>query len=110
MSKDKLWVLGHRIRPIETDGSYGMVEIISPPHVPGPPPHFHKSEREFFLIIKGTLNVMRDETAQWGQLIRTPKQIEDFVANEGAVANRATLGGTHSASNTVTEDQPNVAG
>jgi quercetin dioxygenase-like cupin family protein len=66
MSKDTLWVLGHRIRPIETDGSYGMVEIVSPPHVPGPPPHFHKSEREFFLIIKGTLNVMRD--GDWQQV------------------------------------------
>ena len=51
------WVLGHRIRPLETDASYGMVEITSPPHVPGPPPHFHKSEKEFFLVIDGTLDV-----------------------------------------------------
>lgn len=27
----------------------------------------------------GTLTVMRDETAQWGQLIRTPEQLEKFV-------------------------------
>jgi quercetin dioxygenase-like cupin family protein len=53
-----LWVLGHKIRLIHTDESYGMVEITSPPHVPGPPPHFHKSENEFFLIIQGTLDVM----------------------------------------------------
>jgi quercetin dioxygenase-like cupin family protein len=66
MSKDTLWVLGHRIRPVETDGSYGMVEIVSPPHVPGPPPHFHKTESEFFLIIKGALNVMRD--GDWQQV------------------------------------------
>jgi quercetin dioxygenase-like cupin family protein len=64
MSNDMLWVLGHRIRPIETDDSYGMVEITSPPHVPGPPPHYHKAEREFFLIIKGTLNVMSNGTWQ----------------------------------------------
>jgi quercetin dioxygenase-like cupin family protein len=64
--KDTLWVLGHRIRPVDTDGSYGMVEIVSPPHVPGPPPHFHKTESEFFLIIKGTLNVMRD--GDWQQV------------------------------------------
>ena len=38
-----LWVLGHKIRLLDTDESYGMVEITSPPHVPGPPPHFHKS-------------------------------------------------------------------
>jgi quercetin dioxygenase-like cupin family protein len=54
------WVLGHKIRPIDTDDSYGMVEITSPPHVPGPPPHYHKSDNEFFLIIKGTLDVMSD--------------------------------------------------
>ncbi len=37
-----------------------MVEIVSPPHVPGPPPHFHKNEREFFPVIDGTLDVMVD--------------------------------------------------
>ena len=35
-----------------------MVEITSPPHVPGPPPHFHKSENEFFLVVDGTLDIM----------------------------------------------------
>jgi quercetin dioxygenase-like cupin family protein len=60
MDEQTLWVLGHRIRPLSTDSSYGMVEITSPPRVPGPPPHFHKSEREFFFIIKGTLDVMQD--------------------------------------------------
>ncbi|MFZ5791943.1 MAG: cupin domain-containing protein [Pseudomonadota bacterium] len=59
----RLWVLGHRIRPIDTDDSYGMVEVTSPPHVPGPPPHYHKGEREFFFIVKGTLDVMSD--GQW---------------------------------------------
>lgn len=53
-----LWVLGHKIRLLDTDDSYGMVEITSPPHVPGPPPHFHKNEKEFFFIIDGTLDVM----------------------------------------------------
>lgn len=28
---------------------------------------------------EGTLSVMADETAQWGQSIRTPKQLEEFV-------------------------------
>jgi len=53
-----LWVLGHRIRLLDTDESYGMIEVTSPPHVPGPPPHFHKNEKEFFFIINGTLDVM----------------------------------------------------
>ncbi len=53
-----LWVLGHRIRLLDTDESYGMIEVTSPPHVPGPPPHFHKNEKEFFFIMNGTLDVM----------------------------------------------------
>ncbi|MFZ9011477.1 MAG: cupin domain-containing protein [Anaerohalosphaeraceae bacterium] len=57
-SDNRVWVLGHRIRLIDTDDSYGMVEVISPPHVPGPPPHYHKAESEFFMVIKGTLDVM----------------------------------------------------
>lgn len=59
-TNNQLWVLGHKIRPLETDGSYGLIEVTSPPHVPGPPPHFHKNEDEFFFIIKGTLDVMAD--------------------------------------------------
>jgi hypothetical protein len=35
-----------------------MIEVTSPPHVPGPPPHFHKNEKEFFFIISGELDVM----------------------------------------------------
>jgi quercetin dioxygenase-like cupin family protein len=60
------WVLGHRIRFMETDESYGLVEVTSPPGVPGPPPHFHKGEREFFFILKGTLDVMRN--GDWSRI------------------------------------------
>ncbi len=55
-----LWVLGHRIRPFDTEADYGMIEVTSPPHVPGPPPHFHESEHEFFLIVRGALDVLAD--------------------------------------------------
>ncbi len=58
-----LWVLGHKIRPLETDESYGMIEVTSPPKVPGPPPHYHKNESEFFFIVKGSLDVMSN--GQW---------------------------------------------
>ncbi len=30
-------------------------------------------------MVEGTLDVMSDETAQWGQSIRTPRQIEEFL-------------------------------
>jgi hypothetical protein len=31
---------------------------------------------------EGTLSVMRDETAQWGQLIKTPPQLDEFLDEE----------------------------
>jgi quercetin dioxygenase-like cupin family protein len=53
-----LWVLGHRVRPLETDPAYAMVEVTSPPRVPGPPPHHHHDQKEFFFVVRGTLDVM----------------------------------------------------
>ncbi len=39
---------------------------------------------------EGTLGVMSDETAQWGQLIRPPVQIEDFLKQEQNRAEQAS--------------------
>ncbi|MCS7072588.1 MAG: hypothetical protein NZM00_13860, partial [Anaerolinea sp.] len=39
---------------------------------------YHQALRAYS---SGTLQVMRDETAQWGSLIRTPSQIEEFIAS-----------------------------
>jgi quercetin dioxygenase-like cupin family protein len=64
MSNSELWVLGHKIRVGETDASYGMIEVTSPPRMPGPSPHYHRTESEFFFIIKGTLDVMANGTWQ----------------------------------------------
>ena len=44
IAQQSLWVLGHKVRPLQTDESYGMVEIVTPAGVRGPPPHFHKEE------------------------------------------------------------------
>lgn len=70
-----LWVLGHKVRIMETDESYALVQITSPPHVPGPAPHYHKTEHEFFLVLKGTLDVMRDghwQSATAGTFVELP--------------------------------------
>lgn len=70
-----LWVLGHKIRLLDTDASYGLIEVTSLPHVPGPPPHFHKSENEFFVIIQGTLDVMSNgewRKASAGSFVELP--------------------------------------
>jgi hypothetical protein len=39
---------------------------------------------------EGTLSVMRDETAQWGQLIKTPESLDAFVAQEASKAQAAS--------------------
>ena len=64
--QETLWVLGHKIRLMHTDDSYGLIEVTSLPSVPGPPPHYHKAESEFFFIVRGTLDVMRD--GEWSTL------------------------------------------
>jgi hypothetical protein len=39
---------------------------------------------------EGTLTVMRDETAQWGQLIKTPATLEAYIVQERAKAEAAS--------------------
>lgn len=41
---------------------------------------------------EGTLTVMRDETAQWGQLIKTPASLEKFIAEEQDKADKISRG------------------
>jgi hypothetical protein len=53
---------------------------------------------------EGTLNIMRDETAQWGQLIRTPEQITQFIEAEQAKVNAASP--LDSSSNSISGNVP----
>lgn len=84
---ERHWVLGHRIRSWQTDDAYGLVEVTSPPKVPGPPPHYHKSEREFFLILKGALDVMSGDvwkTIGAGSFVELPPgTLHTFINNSG---------------------------
>ncbi len=41
---------------------------------------------------EGTLSVMRDESAQWGQIIRTPETIQRFIEEEMQTMQRAVSG------------------
>lgn len=83
----QLWVLGHRIRRLETDDAYGLIEVTSLPGVPGPPPHYHKRESEFFFIVSGTLDVMRDgvwQTLNAGAFVDLPPgTAHTFINNTG---------------------------
>ncbi|MBT8235490.1 MAG: cupin domain-containing protein [Bacteroidia bacterium] len=54
------WVLGHKVTPYDTSGDYDMMMAETPPHIPGPPPHSHKSFKEAFLIVEGEMEFMVD--------------------------------------------------
>jgi hypothetical protein len=41
---------------------------------------------------EGTLQVMSDETAQWGQSVRTPRQIDSFIKAEQRRAHKTVAG------------------
>lgn len=43
-------------------------------------------------LVEGTLGVMTDETAQWGQIIRTPPTIEEFLKDAEERANESSHG------------------
>lgn len=53
--KNTCWVLGHKIFPIQVSGDYDMVIGHTPAHIPGPPPHYHSSYNEVFLVIEGEM-------------------------------------------------------
>jgi quercetin dioxygenase-like cupin family protein len=82
---DSTWVLGHKVRNWKTDDSYGLIEVSSPPKVPGPPPHYHKLEREFFFVVRGALDVMTDgvwQTLRAGSFVELlPGAVHTFVNN-----------------------------
>lgn len=53
-----LWVLGHRISPIEVSGDYDMFIGETAPGIPGPPPHFHSKYHELFLVLEGEMDFL----------------------------------------------------
>lgn len=63
---DIRWTLGHRTRLFDTEAEYGLIEVISAPGVPGPPPHFHRDASEFFFIVNGQMDILQD--GEWRRL------------------------------------------
>ena len=45
--------------------------------------------QSYYDYVHGTLQVMSDETAQWGQSIRAPQSTQNFVDEEGDVADKS---------------------
>jgi len=52
------WVLGHKVTPYNTSGNYDLMIAETPPKTLGPPPHFHNTFKETFLIIEGEMEFM----------------------------------------------------
>lgn len=52
------WVLGHRITTAVSTGNYDLVQIETPAHTPGPPPHVHQKYTEFFLVTEGEVEFL----------------------------------------------------
>lgn len=56
----EMWVIGHKIAPIDTSGQYDAFIGETPAGVPGPPPHYHAHYAELFLVLKGQMEFMVD--------------------------------------------------
>lgn len=59
-NNNKIWVLGHKISPVEVSGNYDMVIGETPPGVPGPPPHYHCNLQELFMVLEGEMEFVVD--------------------------------------------------
>ena len=81
------WVLGHLVKPLETNEAFALMEIVSRPGVPGPPPHYHDGVSETFYVARGSLDVMVDgswRTLQPGDsAVAPPGSVHTFI-NRGA--------------------------
>ncbi|MQT12535.1 cupin domain-containing protein [Segnochrobactrum spirostomi] len=80
------WMLGHRVTPLHTIGDFALLEVVSDPQVPGPPPHLHEDCSEFFYIVEGTLTVIVDGAARTlakGESASIPAGALHTFINEG---------------------------
>jgi len=54
------WVIGHKIERIDTSGEYDALVGETPAGVPGPPPHYHATFSELFMVLKGQMEFLVD--------------------------------------------------
>jgi len=81
-----LWVLGHKIRPIDVSGNYDMVIGETPPNVPGPPPHFHGGYNELFMVLEGEMDFLVNgevKKLKQGDSIDFPPNVVHTFSNAG---------------------------
>ena len=80
------WVLGHKVTAYPTTGDYDLMMGETPPHVPGPPPHFHNSYKESFLVVEGEMEFMVNgevTLVKAGESVDIPPQTLHTFGNKG---------------------------
>ena len=80
-----LWVLGHKISPVQVSGNYDMVMGETGPQVPGPPPHFHSKMHELFVVLEGEMEFMVNgeiRTVGQGESVDLPENTIHTFSNK----------------------------
>ncbi len=83
--EQEFWVLGHKISPFDVSGNYDMVVGETPPNVPGPPPHYHKSYNEVFMVLEGEMEFVVNgnlKTFKKGEAVDLPPNTVHTFANK----------------------------
>ncbi len=86
-NEKKLWVLGHKITPVDVSGNYDMVIGETAPNVPGPPPHHHSNLQELFMVLEGEMQFVVDgkpRLVKAGQTIDLPARVVHTFKNNGS--------------------------
>lgn len=85
---NNLWVLGHRISPVEVSGNYDMVIGETPPNVPGPPPHLHAGLNELFMVLEGEMEFVVNgeiKKVKQGETVDLPPKVVHTFKNAGTI-------------------------
>lgn len=87
-SERDLWVLGHRITLYkDATGNLDLALGVTPPHVPGPPPHYHETYDELFLVLEGEMEFVVGKKvikAKPGSMVDVPKNTVHTFSNAGS--------------------------
>ncbi len=81
-----LWVLGHKISPVEVSGNYDMVIGETAPNIPGPPPHFHSELNELFMVLEGEMEFLINgalKKVRQGESVDLPPNVVHTFKNAG---------------------------
>ena len=84
-----LWVLGHKISPVEVSGDYDMVIGETPPNVQGPPPHFHSGLNEVFMVLEGEMEFVLNgvpKKIRQGESVDLPPNVVHTFNNVGSTS------------------------